>query len=330
MHSRASIAFVASALIAGVAGAQSTQAVEWKVSDGGNGHWYQFVRSYEAGVCWTAARDAAALAGGYLATITSSSENAFATQVVQAQSHLGLEAGPFLGATCEGRAWGDWIWVTGEPFSFTSWNSGEPNSGGGERFVHMFRWEGGLGWNDTQNCSAGHFSYLIEWSADCNGDGIVDYGQILSGQLIDLNSNGVPDVCETSISSVIPPSVPAQGGSAIIIRGNFPPNPTVLIGGVPATEVTRVSVSEIRAKTPALLPGMASVKVNDFMLVEALYIRPECGSDLDQDGEVTAADIAIVLLDFGPCYATVTGPQSGESTPFMLQEQPAATAPQSR
>jgi hypothetical protein len=39
-------------------------------------------------------------------------------------------------------------------------------------------------------------SYAIEWSADCNGDNIVDYGQILAGDLDDANSNGIPDCCE--------------------------------------------------------------------------------------------------------------------------------------
>jgi hypothetical protein len=39
-------------------------------------------------------------------------------------------------------------------------------------------------------------SFLIEWSSDCNSDGIVDYGQILNGELADTNDNGVPDVCE--------------------------------------------------------------------------------------------------------------------------------------
>jgi hypothetical protein len=37
---------------------------------------------------------------------------------------------------------------------------------------------------------------IIEWSADCNGDGIVDYGQILDGTFEDANENGVPDCCE--------------------------------------------------------------------------------------------------------------------------------------
>jgi formylglycine-generating enzyme required for sulfatase activity len=37
---------------------------------------------------------------------------------------------------------------------------------------------------------------IVEWSADCNSDGIVDYGQIISGQLADTNTNGIPDLCE--------------------------------------------------------------------------------------------------------------------------------------
>jgi len=41
---------------------------------------------------------------------------------------------------------------------------------------------------------------VIEWSADCNGDGIVDYGQILSGQLSDSNGNGIPNVCESTVT----------------------------------------------------------------------------------------------------------------------------------
>jgi hypothetical protein len=38
--------------------------------------------------------------------------------------------------------------------------------------------------------------FAVEWSADCNSDGVVDYGQILAGQLADANTNGIPDICE--------------------------------------------------------------------------------------------------------------------------------------
>ncbi len=39
---------------------------------------------------------------------------------------------------------------------------------------------------------------MVEWSADCNNDGIVDYGQIRIGELDDLNANNIPDCCEQS------------------------------------------------------------------------------------------------------------------------------------
>ena len=35
---------------------------------------------------------------------------------------------------------------------------------------------------------------------DCNNDGIVDYGQILAGDLSDANANNIPDCCEGSAS----------------------------------------------------------------------------------------------------------------------------------
>jgi predicted small metal-binding protein len=39
--------------------------------------------------------------------------------------------------------------------------------------------------------------YMLEWSADCNGDGVVDFGQILNGELTDADGDGVPDICES-------------------------------------------------------------------------------------------------------------------------------------
>jgi len=44
---------------------------------------------------------------------------------------------------------------------------------------------------------------VIEWSADCNNDGIVDYGQILRGELADTNANGVPDICDPCVADIV-------------------------------------------------------------------------------------------------------------------------------
>ena len=320
------LGLIASTVVAGAAGAQSPQPIEWKVSEGGNGHWYQ---AQASSVSWSAAASAARDAAAHLVTFASSSEQAFVV------SNCNPSGGSFWIGLVQDRnspgyrePAGGWGWVTGEPMTWLGWTYNNPNDDQGNENVGEWTPSWGSGWNDMPT-EAGR-PFVMEWSADCNGDGIVDYGQIRSGQLDDDNSNGTPDICEASVTGVVPPSVPSQGGSSLTIKGNnFPENPTVMIGGVPATDVVRVSATRITAVSPALLPGMAAVKVNDFTLAEALYIRPECGSDLDQDGEVTASDIAIVLLDFGPCYATANSTQPTDSRPFMLREQSAPVAPRS-
>jgi hypothetical protein len=50
-------------------------------------------------------------------------------------------------------------------------------------------------WNDY-DATAARNSFIIEWSADCNADGVVDYGQIRAGELDDANANNIPDCCE--------------------------------------------------------------------------------------------------------------------------------------
>ena len=53
---------------------------------------------------------------------------------------------------------------------------------------------------------------------DCNGDGLVDYGQILSGSLADANANGVPDICDSTLL------VPSQYPTIQAAIDAVPPN----------------------------------------------------------------------------------------------------------
>ena len=62
------------------------------------------------------------------------------------------------------------------------------------------------------------------------------------------------------------------------------------------------------------------MQVNDFTLPDALYIRPECGSDLDQNGTVDTGDISIILLDFGPCYEPPAVLAAPAPTPLLGDE----------
>jgi hypothetical protein len=339
MHPRVSIALLSSSLIAGIVSAQSTQAVEWKVSEGGNGHWYG-LRTYSSVLPWAQADLDSQAIGGHLATILSESEDVFVFSVANSPAAWQGVLGPWLGGKQvpnSGEPLGTWIWCTGEPWGYVGPDSSFPNNGSppkDENRLHYIDLQ--RVWNDISEdgfpeYQGGVRSMIVEWDADCNADGIVDFGQIQSGQLQDDNKNNVPDVCEYTVTGVIPVSGASSGGTSVIINGtNFPQNPAVLIGGSAATNVVRVSANRITAVTPAGLPGMTSVTVGNWVQPNAFYYRPECGSDLDQDGEVTAADIAIVLLDFGPCYATGTSTQPEDSTPFMLREQTDSAAPRSR
>ncbi|MFM8818884.1 MAG: hypothetical protein ACKOHI_13640, partial [Phycisphaerales bacterium] len=116
--------------------------------------------------------------------------------------------GPWLGGSQDRNApdyaepAGGWRWVSGEPWAWPDWIYGQPDDGcGGEDFLHVLTIGGTfptMTFNDFNGlCGWMPKSLLVEWSADCNNDGIVDYGQILQGQIPDSNANGIPDTCES-------------------------------------------------------------------------------------------------------------------------------------
>ena len=89
------------------------QPVEWRVVDGGNGHWYEFSSN---SLCFASARSAAEARGGYLVTIGSAEEQQFIEALAQ-----------------ERGAFGD-LFIGG----YQPLNSNEPDSG--------WRWVDGTEW----------------------------------------------------------------------------------------------------------------------------------------------------------------------------------------
>ena len=158
--------------------------VQWQSSDSGNGHWYRFNPTH---VNWEVTRSAAMAAGGNLACIGSQSENSFVRNLIPTG-----DAG-YLGAIRTSNGSPGWQWVSGDVWNYTNWNPGEPNGVTVGEVVWLERDSGG--WNDHAQANSVQGS-IIEWSTDCNHDNIVDYGQILTGQLADSNTNGIPDICE--------------------------------------------------------------------------------------------------------------------------------------
>jgi len=131
-----------------------------------NGHFYEVV-SEPGGITWTNASNAATGKGGYLATLTSSDENAFVFELTLAVPGVWFASnewriGPWLGGT-DTQIEGTWRWVTGEPWGYTAWLSGQPDNWQNED--HLAFW-GRLGVAATWNDSAGSASlrgYVVEY-----------------------------------------------------------------------------------------------------------------------------------------------------------------------
>jgi hypothetical protein len=87
--------------------------------------------------------------GGYLVTITTSGEQSFI---------FNIWPSGWIGLTDEVNE-GTWRWVTGETYSYTNWNSGEPNNAGNEDYVQFV--SGGR-WNDLPNNVS--LPYVLEFN----------------------------------------------------------------------------------------------------------------------------------------------------------------------
>jgi hypothetical protein len=248
--------------VSGLASAQD--AAEWKASNGGNGHWYQRVTK---SISWNAARVETEARGGHLVTITSQAESNHITSIGAADHHIGGLTD--LGRGCSASGW---RWVTDESMVFYNWASGEPNAYCNDSSMALAVWGGYTGrWNNIPATDA-HAGYIIEWDADCNGDGLVDYGQIVAGELADANGNNIPDCCEYGSTCT---NVAVNGGFEAGTPLNACTSEVVTSGNAIGTGwmVSAGSVQRVRASSSCA--GQGAPKYGDFLidLLDAGEIR---------------------------------------------------------
>ena len=167
-------------------------AVQWTPEDGGNGHWYD--RLIIPNVTYSEAALYAYQSGGYLVTLTSAEENEFVySELVSSGLGNSGSHGPWIGARADGD---NWRWaVTNEPWKFEAWAPDQPDSNASDMAASYWLPDDVAHWADLQ-ISQQLNSFIIEYSDDCNGDGLVDHGQILDGTFEDLNDDGIPDCCQ--------------------------------------------------------------------------------------------------------------------------------------
>lgn len=164
---------------------------------------FQFVST---DLVWTEASFDANRRGGHLATITSAQE-----WMAVMEKFPSLPLGTWLGGyqfIAGPEPNGSWSWVTGEPWSYTQWNPGEPNEiPGGSDYLQI--WSASQNeqrlWNDIPNDAEGWPipGYLLEYGyptdpadSDTDQDG-VDDGTEFFYRTHPLNANSVPPVHNT-------------------------------------------------------------------------------------------------------------------------------------
>ena len=94
-----------------------------------NGHYYMFVSDQNTVFSWQQAQAASESLGGYLATITSSQENAFVLPLMNPNS------GAWLGGRSP-AADGNWYWVTGPEAGTQFWTGGQGGSSVGGQYAN--------------------------------------------------------------------------------------------------------------------------------------------------------------------------------------------------
>lgn len=156
--------------------------VQWRTEDGGNGHYYELVGNYlDPDQRWSW-QDSKVMAEnlthlgmqGHLATIASREEDDFLVNTFILANPLptwiGLTDDELYGGQ---ESFGQsnpqvdgWVWVTGEPITFTDWVTGAPDGSfnreedyaliGSQHLDHHK-------WNDEQGNTGAHAQFFVEY-----------------------------------------------------------------------------------------------------------------------------------------------------------------------
>ncbi len=116
-----------------------------------NGHTYYY---FTEPMTWYEAKKLCENLGGHLVTINSAEENAYLYDLIDPSRSV------WIGATDRDKE-GTFSWVTGEPFSYENWETGQPDNWlgettGDENFAMILSESGGR-WNDAQGVDLEYF-----------------------------------------------------------------------------------------------------------------------------------------------------------------------------
>ena len=208
-----------------------------------NGHYYEFIPNI--GITWSASKIAAQTntyygLQGYLATLTSAEE----AQLAGGQS----SGAGWIGGSDEQQE-GQWKWMTGpeagSSMVFTFWNTGEPNSyGGNEDYAHITAVGVGItgSWNDMTNTG--------ESGGDYQPKGyIVEYGGMPGDPILQISTSSIitiPNITNTVAASNCDPGILILEATANLPTIYWYDSP---VGGIPIATGTSFSTPFLTGTT---------------------------------------------------------------------------------
>ncbi len=154
------ILFVALMSLSVIAGQSYGVPIQWEVSSGGNGHYFEYVdapltfweaQSWAQSNYWEGWQ-------GYLASFHSAEEYAFVMAMVPTNSRTMYGLYQPSGSS---EPAGGWVWVSGESVEWTNWWPGEPNNSSNQEWIAMTGTFGtGHLWNDMPNWAS---AFVVEY-----------------------------------------------------------------------------------------------------------------------------------------------------------------------
>ena len=162
---------------------------------------------------WAQAKTDAETQGGTLATFANQDEWNLAMQSIGSDALLDV-GGLWIGATDEAVE-GTWAWVTGEPFIFTLWETGQPDNGSNSDYAAV---AGDLGGNTGKwydyRAATSRDGYILESGystnpsdADSDDDGLLDGAERAAGTNpfnADTDADGLTDAQEVNLTHTNP------------------------------------------------------------------------------------------------------------------------------
>ncbi len=199
-----------------------------------NGHTYLLLPSSS----WTVAEAAAVSLGGHLATVRSQAEHDFLNATFH--NYQGVDIDLWIGFN-DAAVEGTFVWSSGEPVTYTNWDTGEPNdAGGNEDYANLRKNNPNALWNDLPDnptgfhagphgvvelgtnivtvCTADGLDPLLTTPCPCGNTGAAGRGCDNSagtgGARLDASGNTTPDTLVLSVSGELPNAL------SIFLQGN--------------------------------------------------------------------------------------------------------------